>query len=131
VVAVVAAGAEFAVTQLVFDGAGFAAAVGAAREAGVRVPIFAGVLPLLSYRNAAFLHNEMPGCQLPGGVLERMARCGEDRQQARQEGLAIAREIVEGIWEHADGICIVPPLSRYELAAELADFVVSHTAQQR
>ncbi|MFQ6049356.1 MAG: methylenetetrahydrofolate reductase, partial [Phycisphaerae bacterium] len=119
------AGAQFVLTQLIFDPDPFVESVRLARQAGIEQPIFPAVSPLLSHRNAQFIHNELPGCRLPEHILQRMARHADDKRAARREGLAIAKQVIEQIWDHADGIYIVPPLSHYELAAELADFVRS------
>jgi len=119
----VEAGAEFVLTQLVFDADVFARAVRMAREAGVMVPIVPAIFPLLSQRNAEFIHNELPGARLPESILRRMSRA--DRKAARREGLAIAKELIEQTWEYGAGCYIVPPLERYELAAELVEFARS------
>jgi homocysteine S-methyltransferase len=85
----VEAGAEFAITQPTFDVdqlKGFLK-----RIEHCRIPIVAGIWPLVSYRNAEFLANEVPGVVVPKSVLKRMQRI-TDKDAAREEGLAIARE---------------------------------------
>ncbi len=119
----VEAGARFALTQLIFDSRRFSESVGMARDAGVTVPILPAIFPLLSHRNAEFIHNELPGARLPEWVMQRMSRA--DKKAAPKEGLAIAKQLIEEIWEHGSGCYIVPPLDRYELAAELVEFVHS------
>jgi len=119
----VQAGAQCAFTQLVFDVDRFAAAVRSVRDAGITIPVIAGVMPLLSARNCEFIHNELPGCSVPDEIRRRMART--DRRSGPKEGLAIAREIIERIWDCCDGVYIVPPLNKYDLAAALAEFAMS------
>jgi homocysteine S-methyltransferase len=99
----VEAGAEFAITQPVFD-------VGAlvrflARIEHVRIPVLAGITPLESLRHAEFLANEVPGVSVPDHVLERM-RCAEEAGRAREEGLAIARELVRDLSGQVQGLQI-------------------------
>ena len=57
------------------------------------LPVLVGLLPLASYRNAEFLHNEVPGMQVPEAIRERMRKAGSGAP-ARKEGVAIAREML-------------------------------------
>jgi homocysteine S-methyltransferase len=84
------------------------------------LPVLVGLLPLASYRNAEFLHNEVPGMQVPEGVRERMRKAGSG-PQARKEGVAIAREMLAAVRSRVAGAYIMPPLERYELALEVVD----------
>jgi homocysteine S-methyltransferase len=88
----VEAGADFAVTPPVFDPAAVERFLD--RVSGFRIPIVAGVWPLASARQAEFLGNEVPGMSVPGPILERMRRARTD-EQARREGITIARETLE------------------------------------
>jgi homocysteine S-methyltransferase len=86
----VEAGAEFAITQPVFDVRAFAGFL--ERIEGNRIPILASITPLDSLRHAEFMANELPGVVVPESVIERM-RQAESAHRAAEEGLAIAREI--------------------------------------
>jgi homocysteine S-methyltransferase len=99
----VEAGAEFAITQPVFDAAELAAFL--ERIAEFRIPILAGVTPLESLRHAEFMANEVPGVHVPDAVVERMRRA-EVAGRAAEEGLTIAREIVAAIRPMVQGIQI-------------------------
>jgi methionine synthase I (cobalamin-dependent)/5,10-methylenetetrahydrofolate reductase len=99
----VEAGAEFAVTQPVFDVAEFGSFL--TRIAGSRIPIIAGILPLESARHAEFMANEVPGVRVPDVVLDRMRRADADGRAA-EEGLAIAREIAAEIRPVVRGVQI-------------------------
>jgi homocysteine S-methyltransferase len=99
----VEAGAEFAITQPVFDAAELAAFL--ERIAEFRIPILAGVTPLESLRHAEFMANEVPGVHVPDAVVERMRRA-EVAGRAAEEGLTIAREIVAVIRPMVQGIQI-------------------------
>lgn len=99
----VEAGAEFAITQPVFDVA--AMVLFLERIERVRIPVLAAITPLESLRHAEFLANEVPGVSVPGAVLERM-RCAEEAGRAREEGLAIARELVVEVAGRVQGLQI-------------------------
>ena len=116
----VEAGAEFAITQPVFDVPGFAAFL--ARIEDVRIPILAGVLPLDSLRHAEFMANEVPGVFVPDSVVERM-RKAEEAGDAAAEGLAIAREVVAGVRSLVQGIQISTAAGAATAALEVIDAV--------
>ncbi len=115
----VAAGAEFALTQPVYEPRlleDFLADV-----ADHSLPILAGILPLAGRRNAEFLHNEVPGMQIPAAIRERMARAG-DGARGRAEGLAIAREALAAVRDLGlAGAYVMPPLGHYGRVAELLE----------
>jgi methionine synthase I (cobalamin-dependent)/5,10-methylenetetrahydrofolate reductase len=97
------AGAEFAITQPVFDAAEFRAFVERVREH--QIPIIAGLMPLESLRHAEFMANEVPGVRVPEAVVERMRRAEADGRAA-DEGLAIAREVAADIRPLVRGVQI-------------------------
>jgi homocysteine S-methyltransferase len=116
----VEAGAEFAVTQPVFDVAEFEAFL--EQIADVRIPILAGVTPLASVRQAEFLANEVPGVKVPDAVIARM-REAENKGRAAAEGLAIAREIVSGVRPLVQGIQISMVAGAVETALSVIESV--------
>jgi homocysteine S-methyltransferase len=99
----VEAGAEFAVTQPVFDAGEFADFL--QRIRGSRIPIIAGIMPLESLRHAEFMANEVPGVRVPDHVVERM-RLAEAAGRAAAEGVAIAREVAAEIRPLVQGLQI-------------------------
>jgi homocysteine S-methyltransferase len=114
------AGAEFAMTQPVYDPALLETFLDALGEPPI--PILVGILPLHSYRNAEFLHNEVPGMRIPLEVRERM-RATENKDAARAEGVAIAREALQGVRKLPGirGAYVMPPFGRYEVALEVLE----------
>lgn len=116
----VEAGAEFAITQPVFDFRVLEQFVERTKPLGI--PIIAGIWPLWSLRNAEFLANEIPGVSIPPETLGRMRRA-QDRspESARREGVKIAREILVGIRGLVRGVQISPPLGKYELVLEVLE----------
>ncbi len=98
------AGADFAVTQPVFDAAQLSEFIA---EIEQNIPVIAGVVPLKSARQAEFLQNEVPGVHVPEGVVERMRRAqGRGTGRAAAEGVAIACEITEALQGEVAGIQI-------------------------
>jgi homocysteine S-methyltransferase len=88
--------------------------------APLELPVLVGLLPLASYRNAEFLHNEVPGMQVPEAIRERMRKAGSGAV-ARKEGVAIAREMLGAVRHRVAGAYVMPPLERHELALEVLD----------
>jgi methionine synthase / methylenetetrahydrofolate reductase(NADPH) len=99
----VEAGAEFAITQPVFDAVEFAAFMERIRHHGL--PIVAGILPLESARHAEFMANEVPGVRVPESLLDRMRRA-DDEGRAGEEGMAIARELIAAVRPLVQGVQI-------------------------
>ncbi len=99
----VEAGAEFVITQPVFDAAELIRFLG--RIESLRVPVIAGITPLDSLRHAEFMANEVPGVRVPDPIIERM-RLADERGEAAAEGLAIAREVTREIRHLVQGLQI-------------------------
>jgi len=114
------AGADFFLTQPVFD-------VPKARDfinryeqeiGQLDVPILAGILPLVNERHARFLHNEVPGIQIPELIQKRMAASGEE---SAKEGVRIAVELIGELRSDYQGVYFMPPFSRYDMVAEIIE----------
>ncbi|HXH07060.1 MAG TPA: bifunctional homocysteine S-methyltransferase/methylenetetrahydrofolate reductase [Vicinamibacterales bacterium] len=116
----VEAGAEFAVTQPIYDVAALEAFL--ARIAHVRIPILAGLVPFQSARHAEFLANEVPGVRVPEALVERMRRA-HSKEDARAEGLAIAREVAERLRGLVQGLQIAAAPGLLPQALEIAEAV--------
>jgi methionine synthase / methylenetetrahydrofolate reductase(NADPH) len=114
----VEAGADFAVTQPVFDPDTLLAFLD--RHASHRVPVLAGIWPLASLANAEFLANEVPGVVVPRGVLDRM-RGAEARgpEAAGEEGTRIAVEMIEAVRAEVRGFHVATPRGRTGPALEV------------
>ncbi|MCC6123581.1 MAG: bifunctional homocysteine S-methyltransferase/methylenetetrahydrofolate reductase [Pirellulales bacterium] len=109
----VEAGAEFAITQPVFDPDALLRFFDEVEQ--FEIPILAGIWPLTSYRNAAFMRNEVPGVTVPDAVMERMASV-ESREGQMAMGIEIARESVARIRDRVAGIQVSAPFGRIETA---------------
>ncbi len=114
----VEAGAEYAITQPVFDTAQLERFLHQVEH--VRLPVIAGIWPLVSVRNAEFLANEVPGVVVPDEIISRMRRASErSREHALAEGIAIAREMLDRVRGSVQGIQVSAPFGKVNLALEV------------
>ena len=86
----------------------------------VRIPIVAGIWPLISFRNAEFLHNEVPGVEVTQEILERM-RVASDlgKEEAREEGIKIARESLLEVRDVIQGVQVSAPFGNVKYALQV------------
>ncbi|MFP5203799.1 MAG: bifunctional homocysteine S-methyltransferase/methylenetetrahydrofolate reductase [Acidobacteriota bacterium] len=111
----VEAGAEYAITRPVFDLRLLEDFLQRIREH--RIPVIAGIWPLISLRNAEFLKNDLR-FSMPEEIMLRMAQA-ETPEAARKEGIHIAREMLEAVRPYVDGVQVSAPFGHYEVAAEV------------
>jgi methionine synthase / methylenetetrahydrofolate reductase(NADPH) len=118
----VEAGAEYAITQPVFDPDQLLAFIDETKKRGMWIPIVAGIWPLVSARNAEFMANEVPGVVLPPEILQRMQRASaQSREHGLQEGIAIAREMFERVRPHVQGLQVSAPFGKVDFALQVFD----------
>ncbi len=117
----VAAGAQYAMTQPVFDIR--LVEKMQQRTAHLPIPIFTGVWPLLSGRQAEFLHNEVPGIVVPDAVRSDMA--GREGEDGRACGVKLAQEIARAALARFPGVYLITPFLQYQTTVELAGFARS------
>ncbi|NNM68082.1 MAG: bifunctional homocysteine S-methyltransferase/methylenetetrahydrofolate reductase, partial [Spirochaetales bacterium] len=110
------AGTEFFITQPVWDADQLERFLDQLQKTGK--PVFLGVWPLASYRNAVFLASEVPGVVIPRKVLDRMER-HQDKESARADGVAISREIIDRLRSRIQGIQVSPPFGNVKTALEV------------
>lgn len=97
----------------------------------LKTPIYIGVMPLTSSRNAEFIHNEIPGIKLSDSIREKMARAGEDKEKQKAEGLAIARSLLDTACELFNGIYLITPFLRSDLTSELSSYIKQKDEQRQ
>ncbi|MBN1248867.1 MAG: bifunctional homocysteine S-methyltransferase/methylenetetrahydrofolate reductase [Anaerolineae bacterium] len=114
----VQAGVDFFLTQPIYEPARAHALLDAYAEryGPLTAPILAGILPLYNARHARFLNNEVPGITICPDLLDRLTQAGDD---APQEGVRIAIEAIQEVKAWAQGLYLMPPFNRYDLAAEV------------
>lgn len=116
-------GADFALGQAVFEPHRIEVFHKRYREItgqDFNLPVLMGLMPLYSSKHARFLHNEIPGISIPDSIMARMDGAGE---QAAEEGVKIARELLRDIRGMVQGAYIIPAFGRYELVADVIDSV--------
>jgi homocysteine S-methyltransferase len=114
----VKAGAEYVMTQPVYDPRTLERFCSMIRH--LDVPLLVGILPLYSHRNAEFLHNEVPGMSIPDDIRERMRQAGSG-EKAQIEGVAIAQEATLAARELGQGVYVMPPFNKVDLAVRVID----------
>lgn len=115
----VQAGADYVVTQPVFDLDLLEAFL--KRIAHVKIPVMCGIWPLTSFRNAEFMVNELR-VPVPEPFMERMRRV-DNAEKAREEGVAIAREMVQRVADMVEGVQLSAPFGRYQMAIDVAEAI--------
>ncbi len=114
----VEAGAEYAITQPVFDVNQLERFLSTIEH--TRIPIIAGIWPLVSLRNAEFLANEVPGVVVPAAVIDRMrVASAKSKEHGVAQGIAIAREMLERVRPHVQGVQVSAPFGKVELALDV------------
>ncbi len=118
------AGAEYAITQPVFDPDQLIAFIEEIERRSLRIPIVAGIWPLVSARNAEFMANEVPGVIVPPAVIERMQHASAvSREAGLAEGIAIAREMVERVRPFVQGIQVSAPFGKVPFALQVFEAI--------
>ncbi|MBE2195467.1 MAG: bifunctional homocysteine S-methyltransferase/methylenetetrahydrofolate reductase [Anaerolinea sp.] len=119
------AGADFALTQTVYNPHQVEAFLKRFEQlyGALKLPILAGILPLYGARHAAFLHNEVPGVDIPEAIRERVNAAGE---VAPTVGVEIAAQILRDLNGMVQGAYLIPPFGKYEMAAS----IIEHTLQK-
>jgi homocysteine S-methyltransferase len=120
----VEAGAEYAITQPVFDLK--LLEIFLERIKGFRIPVIAGIWPLTSLRNAEFMKNDLR-VSMPEEIMLRMAQT-DTADAARKEGILIAQEMLEAVRPFVQGVQVSAPFGRYLAAAEVIASVLPDPA---
>jgi len=112
------AGAEYVMTQPVYDPKTVETFLGMIRH--LNVPVLIGILPLYSHKNAEFLHNEVPGMTIPEDIRERMRQAGSG-EGAQAEGVRIAQEALVAVRDLVQGAYVMPPFNKVDLAVRVIE----------
>ena len=114
----VKAGAEYVMTQPVYDPRTLERFCSLIKD--LQVPILVGILPLYSHRNAEFLHNEVPGMTIPDDIRERMRKAGSGSRRSSR-GSTVAQEATLAARELGQGVYVMPPFNKVELAVRVVE----------
>ena len=125
----VEAGAEYAITQPVYDTEQLREFM--EKIAHVKIPIVAGIFPLVSIRNAEFMHNEVPGVRVTQDILERMRAASDiSKEHAREEGLQIAQESLTEVRDLINGVQVSAPFGNVKYALQVFDVLDEFKARK-
>ncbi|MED3662589.1 bifunctional homocysteine S-methyltransferase/methylenetetrahydrofolate reductase [Ureibacillus sp. FSL K6-8385] len=114
-------GADYFITQPVYTKEKIVEVYEATKH--LETPIYIGIMPLTSFKNAEFLHHEVPGIKLSDEVLERMKQVSGNKEEETRVGLEIAKELLDTATEYFNGIYLITPFMRYELTIELLQYI--------
>ena len=119
----IAAGAEYFFSQPVFD-PDLLLRFFELTDAFPKVPFLVGIMPLVSAKNAEFLHNEVPGMQVPEAIRKRLADAG-GRDEQREVGIQVAREALAQVVDHprVNGVYVYPPFGSYKAVLRIIDVI--------
>lgn len=112
------AGAEFAITQPVFDPEALFRFLDRVDKHPNPIPVVAGIFPLVSFKNAEFMNNEVPGVVVPREILETMSKC-VTREDGRKAGVEVAKRIIDRVAPRVRGFQVSAPLGSVEIALEV------------
>ncbi len=97
----------------------------------LNAPIYIGLMPLTSSRNAEFLHNEVPGIKISQSIRDTMAALNDQPLQAVREGIEITKSLIDAALDLFNGIYLITPFLRYEMTSELAIYARQRASQVR
>ncbi|MGE8203467.1 bifunctional homocysteine S-methyltransferase/methylenetetrahydrofolate reductase [Heyndrickxia sp. NPDC080065] len=114
-------GADYFITQPLFSEEKIIEVYEATKH--LDTPIYIGIMPLTSYKNANFLHHEVPGISLTDSILETMEKAKDDPIQATRESLAISKSLIDTAMDYFNGIYLITPFVRYDLTVECSNYI--------
>ncbi len=122
------AGAVFALPQPLYDIEKIGLVYDRLKAGVGDFPVFFGILPAVSARNAEFLAHEVPGITIPERVIDRMKAAPDEKQ--REEGVKIAKELIDAAYDRAPGFYIIPPFGSVDISVELVKHVKAKAAKR-
>lgn len=121
-------GADYILTQPIYSAEKFKALKEATRH--IDVPIFVGIMPLTSSRNAEFLHHEVPGISIADEVRDRLKKVADNREKSTEESIKISKELIDAALEHFNTLYLITPFMRYDIIVELVKYIHEKTSEK-
>ena len=125
----IASGADYFITQPIFNADIFEELADLTKD--YETPFFVGIMPITSYNNAIFLHNEVPGIQLSEAFLAKLEAVKGDKETCQQLALEESKRLIDRALEHFNGIYLITPFMRYDLTVELVDYIHQKVKQKQ
>ncbi|WP_019769402.1 bifunctional homocysteine S-methyltransferase/methylenetetrahydrofolate reductase [Streptococcus sobrinus] len=117
----ITSGADCFITQPIFEGETIKQLADLSES--YEQPFFIGILPITSYNNALFLHNEVPGIKLSEAFLEKLARVKDDKSKCQEIALAESKKLIDQALTYFKGIYLITPFMQYDLVLQLVDYI--------
>lgn len=114
------AGADFVMTQPIYSPEGIERLHEALKH--LPIPVFVGIMPIISMKNALFLHHEVPGIKIANHIIERIAN-GKNREEEREIGIQITKELLDVACEKFNGIYLITPFDFWEMTESLTHYI--------
>lgn len=121
----IACGADYILTQPIYSKERIIELYEATKH--IETPIYVGIMPLTSTRNAEFLHHEVPGIKLTDDVRKEMRKAAGDKQRSEEAGIEIASSLIDTAVEYFKGIYLITPFMRYQLIIRLVKYIQEKT----
>ena len=116
----VAAGMSYFITQPVYSKEKIKEVYEATKH--LDTPLFIGIMPIASYNNALFLHNEVPGIKMSEDVLNQFKAVKDDKEKTKELSLRLSKELIDTVHEYFNGLYIITPFQRIDYSLELAAY---------
>ena len=117
----IAAGADCFITQPIFNSEIIENLAELTRD--YDTPFFVGIMPITSYNNAIFLHNEVPGIQLSDDFLAKLEAVKDDKEKCQQLALEESKQLIDHALKFFNGIYLITPFMRYDLTVDLVEYI--------
>lgn len=96
----------------------------------LNTPFFIGIMPIASYNNALFLHNEVPGIKMSEDVLNQFKAVKDDKEKTKELSLRLSKELIDTVHEYFNGLYIITPFQKVDYSLELAAYSKSITTHK-
>ena len=116
----VAAGMSYFITQPVYSKEKIKEVYEATKH--LDIPLFIGIMPIASYNNALFLHNEVPGIKMSEDVLNQFKAVKDDKEKTKELSLRLSKELIDTVHEYFNGLYLITPFQRIDYSLELAAY---------
>ncbi|MBS4189632.1 bifunctional homocysteine S-methyltransferase/methylenetetrahydrofolate reductase [Bacillus sp. FJAT-49705] len=120
-------GADYFISQPIFSEEKLIEVHGAIKH--LKKPLYIGLMPLTSSKNAEYLHHEVPGIKISDSIRARMAELKDDSILAAREGITITKSLIDAAAELFNGIYLITPFMRYEISVELSAYAHETSAK--
>ncbi|AGC91599.1 bifunctional homocysteine S-methyltransferase/methylenetetrahydrofolate reductase [Staphylococcus warneri] len=124
----VASGMSYFITQPVYSKEKIKQVYEATKH--LNTPFFIGIMPIASYNNALFLHNEVPGIKMSEDVLNQFKSVKDDKEKTKELSLRLSKELIDTVHEYFNGLYIITPFQKVDYSLELAAYSKSITTHK-